>query len=168
MSKIKLTVINIEAITAGGRHVWLDTKERGRIRKPIGEFKPEEYNFELSDGKIVLVEKRLLHWGRWLLKSLTNGLGYPSQATVVTAMQGSPATASAPMPDDPEAEEVNRGIKKLEADKILWAHVLKKHYTRELNANADDVAKSMELPDRTYRYYLNMGRKYIEKYLKAA
>jgi hypothetical protein len=161
----KLTIIEIEQITPGGRHVWLVTKELGRIKKPIGEFKPENYNFELQE-KIVLVERRLQHWGRWLLKSLTNGLGYPSQATVVTAMQGSPATASAPTPDDPEAEQVNIGIRKLEQDKKLWADVLKQHYTRDLDKTIDDVAKSMQLPDRTYRYYLNMGRKYIEKYLK--
>jgi hypothetical protein len=100
------------------------------------------------------------------LKSSTNGLGYPSQATVVTAMQGSPSTASPHIPDNPEAEEVNRGVKKLEQDKKLWADVLNKHYTRDLDKTIDDVAKSMQLPDRTYRYYLNMGRKYIEKYLK--
>jgi hypothetical protein len=162
----KLTVIEIEQITPGARHVWIKTKELGRIRKPIGEFKPEQFDFSQMDEKIVLVERRLQHWGRWLLKNLTNGLGYPSQATVVTAMQGSPATAHAPLPDDPEAEEVNDGIKKLEADKKFWADVLKQHYTRDLDKTADDVAKSMELPDRTYRYYLNMGRKYVEKYLK--
>jgi hypothetical protein len=161
----KLTIIEIEQITPGGRQVWLVTKELGRIKKPISEFKPENYNFELKE-KIVLVEKRLQHWGRWLLKSSTNGLGYPSQATVVTAMQGSPSTASPHIPDNPEAEEVNRGVKKLEQDKKLWADVLNKHYTRDLDKTIDDVAKSMQLPDRTYRYYLNMGRKYIEKYLK--
>jgi hypothetical protein len=161
----KLTIIEIEQITPGGRQVWLVTKELGRIKKPISEFKPENYNFELKE-KIVLVERRLQNWGRWLLKSVTNGLGYPSQSTMVTALQGSPATASAPLPDDPEAEEVNAAVKKLEQDKKLWADVLKQHYTRDLDKTLDDVAKSMQLPDRTYRYYLNMGRKYIEKYLK--
>jgi hypothetical protein len=160
----KLTVYEIEHITPGARHVWLRTNI-GRIRKPIGEVKPEQFNFEL-DEKIVLIEKRLQHWGRWLLKNLTNGLGYPSQATVVTALQGSPATATAHTPDDPDAEEVNRGIKKLEMDHKRWAEVLNKHYTRELDMNADAIAKAMELPERTYRYYLNMGRKYIEKFLK--
>lgn len=161
----KLTVTAIEQITPGARHVWIVTKEVGRLRKPIGEIKPENYNFDI-DEKIVLVEKRLQHWGRWLLKNLTNGLGYPSQATVVTAMQGSPATASTPLPDDPDAEQVNDAVKKLETDKRFWADVIKKHYTRELDQTADDVAKEMQIPARTYRYYLNMGRKYIEKYLK--
>jgi hypothetical protein len=162
----KLTVLEIEQITPGARHVWLRTKECGRIKKPISEFKPENFDFSQLDEKIVLVERRLQHWGRWLLKSVTNGLGYPSQSTMVTALQGSPATASAPLPDDPEAEEVNVAVKKLEQDKKLWADVLKQHYTRDLDKTLDDVAKSMQLPDRTYRYYLNMGRKYIEKYLK--
>lgn len=161
----KLTIIDIEQITAGRGQIWLVTKEVGRIKKPISEFKPENYNFDIQE-KIVLVESRLQHWGRWLLKSLTNGLGYPSQSTVVTALQGSPATASAPLPDDPDAEEVNNAVRKLEADKKLWAEVLNKHYTRGLDAKAEDVAKEMELTIRTYFYYLNMGRKYIEKILK--
>jgi hypothetical protein len=163
----KLTVIKIEQITPGARHVWIETKEIGRIRKPVGEIKPENFNFEIDD-KIILIENRLNHWGRWLFKSLTNGLGYPSQSTLVTAMQGSPATATSPLPDDPDAEEVNRAVRKLGADKKLWADVLKQHYSRELDQTLDDVAAAMEIPGRTYRYYLNMGRKYIENILKRA
>lgn len=162
----KLTVTAIEQITPGARHFWIVTKEAGRIRKPIGEFKPEHYNFEL-DEKIVMVERRLQNWGAWLLKCLAAGLGYPSQSTLVTALQGSPATAAAPLPDDPEAEQVDKAVKKLELDKRAWAEVLINHYTRELDRAADEVAKAMGLPGRTYRYYLNMGRKYVEKQLKS-
>lgn len=165
MSKIIVHVI--ESITPGARHMWLQTN-MGRIRKPLGTLDPEKYDCTQMTSKIVLVERRLQNWGRWLLKSLTNGLGYPSQATVVTALQGSPATAQQPTPDNPEAEEIDSIIKKLAAHNKIWADVLNQHYTREDGKKVTEVAVSMEIPEQTYFYYLKKGRKHVENILKSS
>lgn len=162
----KIKVLKIEQITPGARHYWLETSI-GRIRKPIGSLDLEQYDFsEIEKNKIVLVENRLLSWGRWLVKCLAHGISYPSQSTLVTALQGSPATASTPLPDDSDAEQVERIVRKMHFEHKQWAEVLRKHYTRDLDTNGEDVAKAMEVPRRTYFYYLNMGRKKVELYLK--
>lgn len=163
----KITVYEIEQVTPGARHVWLKTNI-GRIRKPIGSVKPEQFDFSQMDEKIVLVERELLNWGKWLLKCTVNGLGYPSQSTVVTALQGSPSTNSPNLPNNPDAESVERAVKRIDTENKLWGCVLRKHYTRDIDSTADEVALSMEIPPRTYRYYLNMGRKKVELYLKRA
>lgn len=163
----KIIVHSIETLTPGARHVWYQTSI-GRIKKPLGALDPEKYDCTQMKGKIVLVERRLQHWGRWLLKSLTNGLGYPSQATVVTAMQGSPATAHAPTPDNPEAEEINVIVKELAIAHKIWADVLNQHYTRDLDKNVSAVAYGMEIPERSYFHYLKKGRKHVENILKTS
>ena len=118
------------------------------------------------EEKTVFVERELLNWGRWLLKCTVGGLGYPSQSTVVTALQGSPSTAAPNLPTNPEAETVERVVKRVETDNKIWGVVLRKHYTRSDNETADQVADAIEIPQRTYRYYLNLGRKKVEFYLK--
>lgn len=163
MSKIE--VYEIEQITPGARHVWLRTNI-GRIRKPIGEVKIEQFNFDKLEEKAVLVESRLIAWAKWHLRCTIGGLGYPTQCSVLNALQGSPGTGSPPLPDDPEAEETDKAVKKLTAENRKWGDVINAHYTREIDTSAEVVAKKMELSARTYFYYLNMGRKYIEKILK--
>lgn len=161
MTTIK--VFAIESITPGAKHVWYKT-DIGRIRKPLGQL--DNLDFSELDDKIVFVERELLNWGRWLVKCTVGGLGYPSQSTVVTAMQGSPSTTTPKLPTNPDAERVEGVVKRVEADHKIWGGVLRKHYMRELDATAEEVAIAMEIPGRTYRYYLNMGRKKVESLLK--
>lgn len=163
MSTAALKVFEIEQITPGGRHVWYKTNV-GRIRKPLGNY--ENLDFSEMSEKTVFVERELLNWGSWLLKCTTGGLGYPSQSTTVTAMQGSPSTGSPILPHNPDAERTELAVKRIDKENKMWGSVLRKHYMRELNETADQVAKGMELPPRTYRYHLNMGRKKVELYLK--
>lgn len=161
MTKIK--VYSIEQLTPGARHVWYKT-EFGRIRKPLGNL--DNLDFSEMDEQAVFVERELLNWGRWTLKCTIGGMGYPSQSTTVTALQGSPSTTTPHLPTNPDAERVESVVKRIDKEHKSWGSVLRKHYTRDLDATADEVAKSLEIPARTYRYYLNMGRKKVEFYLK--
>jgi hypothetical protein len=161
----KIIVHHIETITPGARHMWLQTN-LGRMKKPLGTLDPEKYDCSQMSGKIVLLERRLQNWGRWLLKSLNNGLGYPGQSTLVTALQGSRATAKPPQPDNPEAEEIDAIVKKMAEQNKGWAEVLNQHYTRADNVKVSAVAIAMELPEQTYYHYLKKGRKYVENCLK--
>lgn len=163
----KIIVHEIESITPGARHYWLRTNV-GRIRKPIGALDLEHYDFSAIEHKIVFVEPCLLHWGRWLAKSTTGGLGYPKRSITEAALEGSRSTATHYYPDNPEAEEIEKFVKLLAKDHASWADVLRKHYTRADGETLAEVAKGMELPSSTYRYYLNMGRKKIEYALKYA
>jgi hypothetical protein len=161
-----LKVKEIESLTPGGRHVWYILADGSRIRKPVGNF--DNLDFSELGEKTVLVERELLNWGKWLLKCTVGGLDYPSQSTLVTALQGSRSTSSPHLPTNPDAERTEAAVKRVEQDNKRWGEVLRKHYTRELNETADKIAAQLELPARTYRYYLNMGRKKVEFYLKRA
>jgi hypothetical protein len=167
MTNDKIIVYEIESITPGARHVWLKTNI-GRIRKPVGAVKTDQFDFSETSRETVLVEHELLNWGKWLLKCTIGGMGYPSQSTTVTALQGSPSTTTPHLPTNPDAERVESVVKRIDNENKTWGSVLRKHYMRDLDATADEVANSMEIPARTYRYYLNMGRKKVELYLKRA
>ena len=161
-----IIVYEIEAITPGARHYWLRT-DKGRIRKPIGSKDLEQYDFSnLQDDKIILIESRLLHWGNWLVRATIGGLGYPSKSTIVTALQGRGCATVQHSPDDPEAEEVEAAVKKLEREIKRHAEALRAHYTRALDVPATNVAKSLEIAESTYFRYLNAARKRIKEILK--
>jgi hypothetical protein len=164
----KIIVHEIEQITPGARHYWLRTNV-GRIRKPIGSLDLEQYDFsQIEKNQVVLIESRLLHWGNWLCRCITAGIGYPAQSTLVTALQGSPATATRPIPDDHDAEQVDIIVRKIGTESPKQEQILRKHYTRDNGDTADEVAASMEMPRRNYFYYLNLGRKKVELALKRA
>jgi len=165
----KIKVFEIEQITPGARHVWLRT-EFGRIRKEAGQVDTKKYDFSEMDGtdKFVLVEKELLNWGKWLNKCTVGGLGFPSQSTLVTALQGSRSTTTPSLPTDENAERTERAVKRVETQRKASSDVLRKHYTRDLDTKAAIIAKEMQLPLRTYNYYLNLGRKKVEFFLKNA
>lgn len=64
---------------------------------------------------------RLRDWGNWRAKFLNNGLGCPTQSTLVTALQGSRSTVPHYPPHNPLAEEID-GILCLlqETDRSIW------------------------------------------------
>lgn len=159
----KIKVYKIENVTPGARHVWYHT-DVGRIRKPIGQL--ANLDFSELDDKIVLVERELLNWGSWLVKCTIGGMGYPKQSTTVTALQGSPSTSTPNLPTNSDAERVESVVKRIEKDNKTWSDVLRKHYMREDGQTADQVAASLEMPARTYRYNLNLARKRVEYLLK--
>jgi hypothetical protein len=162
----KIIITEIESITPGGRHVWLVTSDGQRIRKPIGGIKLDQFDFTMMETKTVMLESRLLHWGNWLVKTLTSGIGYPAQSTLVTALQGSPSTVAHYLPDNPDAEQIEKLVLEMAKKHKVWATVLRRHYTRENGETAERAAKALEMPDRTYRYRLHMARKWMEKRLK--
>jgi hypothetical protein len=162
----KIIITEIESITPGGRHVWLVTSDGQRIRKPIGSVKLDQFDFTMMETKTVMLESRLLHWGNWLVKTLTSGIGYPSQSTLVTALQGSPSTVAHYLPDNPDAEQIEKLVLEMSLKHKVWATVLRRHYTRENGQTADSVAKALEMQPRIYSYHLSMGRRWVEKQLK--
>ena len=161
MTKIK--VYEIEQLTPGARHVWYRT-EHGRLRKPIGQL--DNLDFSELEDRTVFVESELLNWGRWIVKCTVGGMGYPSQSTLVTALQGSRSTTTPTLPTNNEAERVEGVVKRIEGDNKSWGVVLRKHYTRSDEVLVDEVVKALEMPKRTYFYQLGMARKKVELFLR--
>lgn len=120
---------------------------------------------ELKKNKIFFIENMLKNWGFWLCKDLNNGLGYPSKC-ITESMRCSSSSLSNNIPVNLEAEEIHKIYFKLKKECPKWAEVLNKHYTRELDQTAKDIAAKIKIAERTYFYYLNMARRYVEKELK--
>lgn len=111
-------------------------------------------------SKHVETELRLKEWGAWLVKIMEGGIGYPSQATLVTALQGSRSTAIRHIPDNPRAEEIDAIYNHLLAIYPLRAKIMKAHYTSKEHPREN--AYKYALPLRQYYQLLLLARTFVE------
>lgn len=110
------------------------------------------------------VDARLREWGKWVIKCITDGLGYPTQSTMVTAMQGSKSTAPRYPHDNSYAEEVHELVLAMARRHPDWEVVLKLEYTEP--GTQIEKSSSIGLSRTKYNSILDKVKSYIEAGLK--
>jgi hypothetical protein len=119
------------------------------------------------------LEVRLQEWGRWLATCLDNGLGFPSRNVLITALEGSAATAPHYPKDNVYAERVHASVLELSVRHKNWAEVLKIEYVRSKldyekttgktrSKNQHDHAKQLNLTYSNYLQYLRCAKNFVE------
>ncbi len=128
---------------------------RGHIN--IVSFKPSKKN----KNEFKRIEYRLREWGVWVVKSVTNGLGYPSQSTLVTALQGSRSTAPHYPKDNAYAEEVHALVVAMGRRHPDWKAVLDCEYT-EAGTQERKALKLGFGSKRAYQLILDKAKSWVE------
>lgn len=111
------------------------------------------------------IESRLYEWGVWIVKCIkSQAEGYPSQSTLISAMQGSRSTAPKYPYDNRYAEEVNAIVLDMEKAHPDWGDVLRREYTDV--GSQSSKAKNAGLTRFDYRINLGKAKAWVEARLR--